>query len=390
MKKWIALALALVMGLSLCACTENADPTPTDNSTTGNADPTGNENTDPTGSENTDPTDVTDATNSATDLSLMTEVIFCQINGDETRTVSVEFVYDDGHNIIGGKAFENDTLAMEATFDKDVRKPLVVKGQDEEGNKERQEYTYNENGDLLTEKRYINDELALKTENTYDEKGNMLSQRSYVGEEMMTQAVYSYDEYDNLLTKYYDNGVEDWTEVYQNAYEDGKLVQVKTYISDDLIQLDKFDADGNQILEIYYNDGEEYSRTEYTYEKGNLVKIVSYDDGEANLVETYTYNDSDKLLTRIISYRGVESHHQENVYDADGQLVEIKYLNNGSYSANTVIGHENGNFVSIKLYDEGELEGEYTFNYETANGSEEQAQTLTELYAVLLAECVDL
>ena len=377
MKKWIALALALVMVLSLCACAENPDPNPTGNSTTGNTDP----------SDVTDPTDVTDP---ATNFSLMTEAIFCHINGDETETMSVELVYDDDHNIIGGKAFEDGTLAMEATFDKDIRKPLVAQSQDEEGNKMRQEYTYNENGDLLTEKHYVNDELSSKTENTYDEKGNMLTQRYYVGEELMTQAVFSYDEYDNLLTKYYDNGEEDWTEVYENAYEDGKLTQVKTYISDDLIELEKYDADGNQILEIYYSDGGEYSRTEYTYEKGNLVKIVGYDDGEENLVEEYTYNDSGKLLSRVISHKGVESHRQENVYDADGQLVEIKYLNDDSYSANTVIGYEDGNFVSVKLYDEGELEGEYTFKYEKANVSEEQAQTLTELYAMLLAECADL
>ena len=68
-------------------------------------------------------------------------------------------------------------------------------------------------------------------------------------------------------------------------------------------------------------------------------------------------------------------------------MVEIKYLNDGDYSANTVYTYAaDGSPESVKAYDEGELELETTFTAEKATVSEEQAKILTALYALLIEE----
>lgn len=352
MKKWLAFALALVMLFSLCGCPKTDDPKATDNSAPSSAPSTPNNNS--------------GGTTETGNFSVLTETVLSFVDGDDSETMKYEFVYDDAYNLIGCKLYAEGALMMESTFDKDPNTPLTLVNYDEDGT------------------------VCDRTEYTYDENSNVLTERYYFDEELMTEAIYTYDDHGNVLTKYYDNGEEDWTETYENNYENGVLTEVKIYSHDALQERFLYDSDGNELLHSYYYDGEEGSRYESTYENGKLVLCVDYSDGKETSREEYTYNNSGKRLTRTISSDGVVHHQEERVYDADDQLIEVKYLNDDDYSANTVIGYEDGSFVSVKLYDEGELEGDYTFTYEKANVSEEQAQILTEFYNNLLAELADL
>jgi antitoxin component YwqK of YwqJK toxin-antitoxin module len=282
---------------------------------------------------------------------------------DEDLFITVDLTYDENYNITGFKIFEDDVLSAAYTFDKSIDKPLTALYYGEDGVVEGRE------------------------ECTYDENGNLLTARSYLGDEVLTEAICTYDEHGNVLTKYYDNGEEDWTETYENTYENGVLTEVKIYSHDALQERFLYDSDGNELLHAYYYFGEEGSRYESTYENGKLVLLVEYSDGEETSREEYTYNDNGDLLTQIIKAEGVEHHRQENTYNDAGQLIEIKHLNNDGYSANTVYTYAaDGRLESVKAYDEGELELESTFTSEKATVSEEQAKILTTLYTQLIEE----
>jgi hypothetical protein len=351
MKKYIALLLALVMALSLCACAETENPAPTDNSTA--ATTSGTVPSDPT-----NPSEPTDEGNFFVVSQIKNHII-----DDENCFVTIDLTYDEDYNVIGFKVYENDVLSAAYTFDKSIDKPLLLQNYDEDGAVEsRDEYTYDKNGNLLTE-------------------------RSYFGDEMMTEAIYTYDDHGNVLTKYYDNGEDAWTETYENTYENGVLTEVKNYSHNVLQERFLYDSDGNEILHAYYYDGEEGSRYESTYENGKLVLLAEHSDGEETSREEYTYNDNGDLLTRIVKTEGVEDYCQENIYNDAGQLIEIKYLNDDGYSANTIYTYAaDGSLESVKAYDEGELELETTFTTEKATVSEEQAKILTALYTQLIEE----
>lgn len=351
MKKYIALLLALVMALSLCACAETEKPTPTDNSTTATTSGT-------VPSEPTTPSEPTDEGNFFVVTQIKNHII-----GDEDSFVTVDVTYDENYNVIGFNIYENDALTETYTFNKSVDKPLLVQNYGEDGAVEsREEYTYDENGNLLTA-------------------------HSYFGDKMTTEAIYTYDEHGNTLTKYYDNGEEDWTETYENIYENGVLTEVKIHSHDLLQERYLYDSDGNELLHAYYYFGEEGTRYESTYENGKLVLMVDYSDGEETSREEYTYNANGDLLTRISKTEGIEDHRQENIYNATGQLVEIKHLNSDGHSANTVYTYAaDGSLDSIKAYDEGKLKLESTFTSRKATVSKEQAKYLTSLLPQLMEE----
>jgi hypothetical protein len=351
MKKWLAFALALVMLFSLCGCPKTDDPKATDNSA-------------PSSAPSTAPsTPSTPSTPTNEGNFFVVSQIKNHIIDDEDFFVTIDLTYDEDYNITGFKVFEDDVLSAAYTFDKSIEKPLTALYYDEAGVVESRE------------------------ECTYDENGNLLTARSYSGDEMITEAIYTYDEHGNTLTKYCDNGEEDWTETYENTYENGVLTEVKIYSHDALQERFLYDSDGNELLHSYYYDGEEGSRYESTYENGKLVKIVDYDGATMNSIERYTYNHSGKLLVRTITYYGGGSHSQENIYNDDGQLIEIKYRNDDGYHANTVYTYAaDGSMESVKAYDQDELELETTFTTEKATVSEEQAKILTALYTQLIEE----
>lgn len=353
MRKMIALLLALVMVLSLCACAETETPEATGGSTAATVPTTPSDPTNPS-----DPSDPVDEGNFYVVSQIKNHII-----DEEDFYVVIDLTYDEDYNIVGFKVYENDLITAAYTFDKSIEKPLTA-------------LDYGKNGVVESREEF-----------TYDDHGNLLTGRTYFGDEMMTEAIYTYDDQGNVLTKYYDNGEEDWTETYVNTYENGVLTEVKIYTGDVLDQMIRYDADGNEILNIYYYFGEEGTRDESVYENGKLIQTVEYADGLETSREEYTYNSNGDMLTRIVKYEGVESHRQENTYNEAGQLIEIKYFNGDSYSANTVYTYAaDGSPESVKAYDEGELELESTFTSKKTTVSEEQIQILTDLYAMLIED----
>lgn len=350
MKKWIALLLALVMALSLCACAEKDDV-----------------------SKKGDGEKV--------EVSLFAQILMTETNSDgETETMKAVVEYDEDYNVIGTKTYSNDKLSYEVTYDKDINKPLVQKSYSEDGvRSDVTEYTYDENGNCLenTSTYYGEETLVSKCVSTYDANGNVLTEKYYEngelnyeyrysytasgkleeevniwdGEESWTR--YTYDEQDNILTEEQGVGEETYTtKSYKNTYENGKLTQVEVYEGDELDERICYDADGNETLTASYSDGEEYYRTETTYENGKLVKYVSYYDGEESYKRLCTYN-------------------------ADGKITERSYIySDGETYRNTYSYNDNGDLVGVKGYEGDELEGEYTVTYKTVTVSEEVAQRI--------------
>jgi antitoxin component YwqK of YwqJK toxin-antitoxin module len=359
MKKIIAISLALVMALSLCAC--------------------GGDNA-PGGSKDDEKVSV----------SLFTQVIMTEKDSDgDTDTMKGVVEYDENYNIIGTKTYINDKLNYEVTYDKDITKPMLEKSYYEDGTRTSTEvyvydengnclertstydngeettvnkeiYTYDANGNILTEKRYEGGELYYEFRYTYTASGKLESEtHNWNGEESWTR--YTYDEHDNILTEKQGSGEEvDTSRTYENTYENGKLTEVKIYRGETLDERICYDADGNEILEIGYSDGEESYRSESTYENDKLVKnVVSY-DGQQKSIALY-------------------------IYDAKGNLTERSYTYGDDEPQRKVYTYnDSGDVIGLKAYEGDELEGEYTLTYETVTVSKEVAKNIEYLNALLV------
>lgn len=362
MKKWIVLSLALIMALSLCACGKD----------------TGGKKDD----ENRD---------EKVNASLFTEVLMSEKNSDGgTDTMKGIIEYDDEYNIIGTKTYTNDKLVYEVIYDKDPDKPLLNKSYDEDGNcTDKTEYTYDADGNclectstyeydgqtvtskhvntydanrnILTEKSYKNGKLNYECHYTYTADGNMEKQTYF--EDGVESAVYTYtyDEQGNVLTEKLDGPLSGYVNTYENTYENGKLVEVKAYEDGVMFRMTKYDSEGNEILDISYDQdsGEEWTRMESAYENGKLIKEVEYYEGEEQCVSFYSYNAAGKLTERSYTYTGSDP--QRRVY---------------TYN-------ENGDLVGLKAYMGDEMISEYTMTYESVSVSEEVAKRIQETNAFL-------
>lgn len=360
MKKWIALLLALVMVLGLCACANSGDK---------------KEN----GSDDGKVTAVK-----------LTQIIMTEKDSDgKDRTMKATVEYDENHNVIATKSYIDDKLNYAVTYDKDMNKSLLELTYNEDGEViDRTESTYDEKGNCVervSTYKYDDETIVYKRVSTYDENGNVLTEKTYENGELSYEQRYTYtadgklareayinkegqeesftektyDDQGNVLTVKVDGMLSGSYETYENTYEDGKLVEVKVYDEweqeGQLTGLVRYDAQGNITLRVGYENGEEWSRTEYTYENGKLVKEVDYDDGEVNCVTDYTYNADGKVTEYSRTY-------------TDGETRRSTY----SYS-------EEGNLTGLKRYEDGQLKGEYTLTYETVTVSKDVAQKLQQI-----------
>ena len=361
MKKWIALMLATVMALSLCACGK-----------------------DDSSKKSEDPKD------SKVTAMLFTQVEMTETYDGQTTTMRAVVEYDDDYNVIGTKTYTDDKLSYEVTYDKDINKPLLEKSYYEDGERSHvAEYTYDENGNCLEYTSTFDDgeEVTVdKCVSTYDAEGNVLTEKYYDNGELSYEYRYSYtasgkpaeevsiwdgeeswirytyDDQDNILTEEQGAGEETYTaKSYKNTYENGKLTQVDIYVGDELDERIVYDADGNETLSAGYMDGEETYRSESTYENGRLVREASYNQGEETSVRTYTYNADGKVTEYTYTYAGGDTQRRVYIYGDKGMLT------------------------GLKAYDGQELVSEYTLTYETVTVSEEVAKKIKET-TDLLAE----
>ena len=346
MKKLIAMMLALVMVLSLCACNKKDDGAAEEETET---------------------------------AYLLTEIVMTTTDEDgKAHTMKANPEYDDDYNIVGLKSYEDDKLATETTYDRDFDKPLVWLEYDEDGKvTDRTEYTYDDKGNCLESNSSYTDEdgktSTYKEVCTYDGDGNQLTRKYYSNGELYSENTYTYtatgkvatetyiysrgyeshysytyDEHDNLLKV----EASSYVETYENVYENGKLVEAKGYEDGELESYAKYDANGNVILKIYYDDGAEEDRYEYTYdENGKILKRVSkWGDGTDTV--TYTYNSNGKIT-------------EYNYSNSDGDSNRMTY----SYD-------DNGNIVGVKLYEDGKVCNEFTLTYKEVEVPEETAEKI--------------
>ena len=354
MKKLIAMLLALVMILSLCAC------------------------------------DKKNSTEEELETAyLLTEIGATQKDSEgKTHTMKATMKYDDDYNVIGTKTYEDGKLSMEITYDKDMDKPLVAQEYDEDGKKtDRTEYTYDANGNLLERsgnRNYNGKNSTFKYIFTYDANSNMLTEKNYsngklenefiytytafnkvateilrysYGEEV--HCTYTYDQHENKISEtrtwQYDNGETRSTQTtYENTYDGDKLAEVKTYEDGKLESWEKYDANGNETLRVYYygDDGEESSRYETIYDaNGKVLKRIEKWDEKSNIT-TYTYNSKGNCIEAVETY-------------GDEEKSRITY----SYD-------DNGNCTGLKMVRDGNVQLEYTVTYKEVKVSKEAAEKI--------------
>lgn len=192
-------------------------------------------------------------------------------------------------------------------------------------------YTYDENGNLLTEQKYDNGKETSRTIYTYDENGNLLTEQDFNKDKEVNRTVYTYDGNGNPLTKQaFRNDKETSRTVY--TYDALNHLVQKANVSDKTILSEyTYNDSGELIQEIDYNvTSNDYSTHNYKYsQNGDLMhKSVSFSYDNSFYTEDYEYScdEAGKLLQKTcynFSNQGSYIDDYKYEYDQDGDLTTI-------------------------------------------------------------------
>ena len=177
---------------------------------------------------------------------------------------------------------------------------------------------------------------------TYNEAGRIVGV-SYVDGAHTSSIAITYDANGNeTLRTYYEDGVVSYADgkVYNEA---GLLVEV--YYTDEegahhTEYTYAYDAAGNLVSEVQHMDGEEYE-TVYTYDAaGKLIKKEITEYGGYVTKEEYTYNDKGLLAKATHYYDDVKDEEIVYTYDEKGNEIE---------SVQTYFGEDDDTSVTRKV-----------------------------------------
>lgn len=165
------------------------------------------------------------------------------------------------------------------------------------------------------------------------------------------QDYYSYDDQGRVIQKdSHSMGIGDTNTMY--IYNDaGQLVETKVLVYENTYSLTKhfYNEAGQEIrFERLYADGRETVVT-YTYDdSGNRIRMEQVDNGGEAIVTTYEYDSAGR---KIHSKRDIWEWNYE--YDSDGKLVFYSYIYRWSgdecYTKEVHYSYENNKLISVKF-----------------------------------------
>lgn len=234
--------------------------------------------------------------------------------------------------------------------------------------------TFNENGQLLTEKKFLSNGM-LQEENTYEGLSKKMFMYQYMNNSLFLTTKYSWDDYGNNIIITRRNPNESQYDKIVQTFVANKIVQKRTFDAQDNLT-DKityeYDAKGNLIRENYYKNRDVVAHSiAYEYDSNNNKMIETYYTGTDELVSVTKFNYLNNLLINVASFpKGQELEYAETkMYDANGNLNYNKITDN---SVHTEVEEKmnfdnNKNMLSSMIYQNGMLVQSVTNTYNENN-----------------------
>lgn len=282
-------------------------------------------------------------------------------SGNPSYTRYETYEYDENGNVTKKELFFDGVMNYRHTYEYDAKgnktKETILNF---ENKTEEIIYTYDENGNLIKTFKPT-EKYSLTNEYTYNDRGDVLSEKiiQEMYETDFTQTVdkiyeYEYDEKGNITKKITKNLAQDSQTVEETTYnENGDVTRYHKVIDNiaHTLQETEYEYFENGKIKksnVKRNDWKEYELQQVYDEKGNLLKESSGDskntyeytyDEKGNITKKkeikfdgtpkyyeYTYNGNNELIKEITYYEGKENSivYHEYKYNENGTLSEEK------------------------------------------------------------------
>ncbi len=262
------------------------------------------------------------------------------------------------------------------------------------GVKTRIQYTYGDNGMLAKEVCTEYDSLGeedTRTERTYNEKGHEILCEIYslgeLDESLRTE--YAYDDRGRVVKTTRYDAFDEVTSTEENTYKNGNLVKQVVYdeFGDVACTRTCEYNENNQLTQEEERDGygDLAGITQYTYENGNLVLIVGFDEfNEEYFRSTLTYDDAGRL---IAMEDGEGASRYEYRYDKNGNRTDIILFEDGEeYTRTSCEYDKDGNLKKVNYLYYDELGGWEEYSFTSVVVPDELVSALQEAQKALLPQ----
>lgn len=278
-------------------------------------------------------------------------------NGIEVEKINYFYGTTGGFGLLKS-TYKYNQLVLSELFYKNDTMALVTPYVN--GKKEGISKYYNENGKLITEITYSNDQKIKELENEYYNTGELNYIRTIKN-----------DKVEGLVTKYYKNGkIEMQANLisgsfdgeFKKYYENGNYERVNNYVNGKLNGPDiKYFQNGKLQWEVnYINNKEEGTYKEY-YPSGQLKHLGFYKNGKLE-GEALTYYENGNIKIKAFHKNGNIEGLSKQYFDT-GELSWEFYNKNGKRTK--AIQYFKGGKVGAEVeYKNGDFVGGYVYEYD--------------------------
>lgn len=254
------------------------------------------------------------------------------------------------------------------------------------------ENTYDENGRLLTEKYKSSGGSDTLLTNTYDEKGLLLSAVSTNGGKKTREERYTYDQKGRAIQEYVwrldlgDNTVTASTTDLTYDENGNILTQYQVDLDGYWSKLEStYTADGKLLTENRSEANGYTSSTQNTFdEKGRLVSCVDIFDGN-RYTSAFEYTANQTKVTVTDPEGRAET--TLRTVNAAGDLLELVFTSaDGSTDREVRTYDDAGNLLTYQAYYDGALSSSYSYTYSYTELTAEDARQLKALMQSIFTE----
>lgn len=285
-------------------------------------------------------------------------------NGEKTELA--EHTFEDGDficTVCNFEIYDYEDGSCEVTEYDEKDNPIYIAYYDggELMSTDRYEYTYNETGDVIAEKTYLDDTLRHEASYVLDSEGYpVLAQSVYYDEG--SKCVTDYNVYGDITkdAEYRADGTVIYCVTYENKYDDnGNMIYHKAYNGDKLIEDYEYDYDefGTPYAKkMSYFQGDGYCQVIEVDEEDRVLSDIFYNaDGnvEEELLYFYEFDEEENPIYEKRTVNGVIDYEIETFYN-DGEYAGEK---NTTYNAD-------GTYTVTTYNDDREVISEITYDTE--------------------------
>jgi len=260
-------------------------------------------------------------------------------NGDvltaKSRYSDIKYTYDEQGNCISWSFLNADGTARETyqnTYDEHGnRTSMHIYGQGETTPGNSTEWDYDEYGNVLEERRYLNGELYLLYRYSYDQEGRILTEDTESYGQPKSGSTHTYNAAGNkvLTTRYLHEDGQYYESSSVWIYDENEnLLEWKetSWHGDVSILVATYDISGNKLTETYTPSYGSKRYAEWTYDTAGNV-LSEYRDWYGIVYTTFIYDHAGRLIQKHV-YSGKNGSKQSQYlwsYDDAGNLLSFTY-----------------------------------------------------------------